>query len=75
MEYILYGKRNGVLNDNGQPIFDKVFRPLNSNGVRVIKKKDAMSYATKEDILEILNRPNILKKIQQGLLKFDIRKG
>ena len=64
--YIIYGKRVGK---------DKTFRALDANGVRVNKLKDAMAYATKEDALEILEKPNIKENIEKGLLEFDVRKG
>ena len=64
--YIIYGKRIGK---------DKTFRALDSNGVRVNKLKNAMAYATKEDALEILEKPNIKESIEKGLLEFDVRKG
>jgi len=75
MEYLIYGKRKGVLNKDGEPVFDKTFRALDANGVRVSKKSDAMSYATKEDALSILNKPNIKENIDLGLIEFDIRRG
>ena len=64
--YIIYGKRVGK---------DKTFRALDSKGIRVNKLKDAMAYATKEDALEILEKPNIKENIEKGLLEFDVRKG
>ena len=64
--YIIYGKRVGK---------DRTFRALDANGVRVNKLKDAMAYATKEDALEILEKPNIKESIEKGLLEFDVRKG
>lgn len=64
--YIIYGKRVGK---------DRTFRALDANGVRVNKLKDAMAYATKEDALEILEKPNIKENIEKGLLEFDVRKG
>ena len=53
--YIIYGKRMGK---------DRTFRALDANGVRVNKLKDAMAYATKEDALEILEKPNIKENIE-----------
>lgn len=64
--YIIYGKRVGK---------DKTFRALDANGVRVNKLENAMAYATKEDALEILEKPNIKESIEKGLLEFDVRKG
>ena len=66
MEYLIYGKRNGI---------DKTFRALDKDGVRVSKKSEAMSYATKEDALEILNTPDIQKNIEEGKVEFDVRRG
>ena len=75
MEYLIYGKRTGILDKNKNPVFDKTFRALDANGIRVTKKSDAMSYATKEDAFLVLDKPNIKNNIEKGLIKFDIRKG
>lgn len=74
-EFLLYGRRTGLPDKNGNPIFDKTFRALNSKGVRVTKKSDAMSYSTKEDALELLKSPTIKEHIHKGLVEFDVRKG
>lgn len=68
--YIIYGKRTGFNNK-----YDKTFRALDPNGIRVNKLENAMAYATKEDALEILNKPEIQDNIALGLLEFDVRKG
>ena len=66
-EYLIYGKRQGQL-INGVPTYDKTFRALNSFGLRVTKLDQAMSYATKEDAQEIID-----KKGRSDCL-FEIRK-
>lgn len=59
----------------GNPVFDKTFRALDSNGIRVNKLSDAMSYATKEDALEIIQSEKIQSNIKAGLVEFDVRRG
>jgi hypothetical protein len=54
-EYLIYGKRQGQL-INGVPTYDKTFRALNSSGIRVTKLEEAMSYATREDAQEVINK-------------------
>ncbi len=75
MAFLLYGKRTGLINpETGEPVYDKTFRALDSFGVRVIKLSDAMSYATKEDIQDLLDKPKTKAAIEAGLVQFDIRK-
>ena len=57
-EWLIYGKHlvpwidsKGKMRDP-----DKTFRALDAHGVRVIKLDNAMSYATKEDAQEVLNK-------------------
>lgn len=66
-EYLIYGKRQGQL-IKGIPTYDKTFRALDGFGKRVIKLEQAMSYATREDAQEIIN-----KKGRKDCL-FEIRK-
>ena len=74
-EWFLYGKRTGLVNPKtNKPVYDKTFRALDSHGVRVVKLSDAMSYAEKSDIQDILNRPAIKANIDAGLVEFDIRR-
>lgn len=54
-EYLIYGKRQGQLID-GVPTYDKTFRALDSSGKRVVKLDQAMSYATREDAQEVINK-------------------
>lgn len=66
-EYLIYGKRQGQLID-GVPTYDKTFRALDSRGKRVIKLDQAMSYATKEDAQEIIDkkgRPDCIFEIRK----------
>lgn len=75
MAFLLYGKRTGLVNpETGEPVYDKTFRALDSFGVRVTKLSDAMSYATKEDIQDLLDKPKTKAAIEAGLVEFDIRK-
>ena len=71
-EYLIYGKRTGLV-VNGEPVYDKTFKALDSFGRRVTRLSQAMSYASKEDAEELLQNPSTLEKINAGLVKFDIR--
>ena len=72
-QWLLYGKRTGLIDlKTKQPVYDKTFKALDSYGVRVNKLSDAMSYAEKSDIQEILDKPEIKANIDAGLVKFDI---
>ncbi len=74
-QWLLYGKRTGLIDlKTKQPVYDKTFKALDSYGVRVNKLSDAMSYAEKSDIQEILDKPEIKANIDAGLVKFDIRR-
>ena len=70
-EFLIYGKRTGYP-CNGEPVYDATFRALDAKGVRVTKLSDAMSYATREDAKEMLDKPRIQENIKKGLLQFDI---
>ena len=70
--WLIYGKRTG-LSHKGKPVFDTYFRALDSKGCRVTKLQDAMSYATKEDAQEILDKFVAKNIIEQGLVQFEIR--
>lgn len=72
--WLLYGKRTGLIHpETGKPVYDSTFRALNAQGVRVTKLIDAMAYAEKSDIEELLNRPKTREAIEAGLVQFDIR--
>ena len=74
-QWLLYGKRTGLIDlETKQPVYDKTFRALDSYGVRVNKLSDAMSYAEKSDIQEILDKPAIKANIDAGLVEFEIRR-
>ena len=73
MPYVIYGKRIGKP-VNGEPIYDKTFRALNYNGLRVNKLADAGAYATREDAQEVLDKPGTKELIDAGLVEFAIRK-
>lgn len=66
-QYLIYGKRQGQL-VKGVPVYDKIFKALNGFGKRVVKLDDAMSYATREDAQEVID-----KKGRKDCL-FEIRK-
>lgn len=73
--YLLYGKRTGLVNpETGEPVYDKTFRALDSQGCRVTKLTDAMAYAEKKDIQLLLDKPKTKAAIEAGLVVFDIRK-
>ena len=72
MPYAIYGRRTGKL-VNREPVYDKQFRALNYNGVRVNKLVDAGTYATKEDAQEVLDN-RCQELIDAGLVEFEIRK-
>ncbi len=75
MSYLIYGKRTGMINpETGQPVFDKTFRALDSQGCRVTKLTDAMAYATREDAQEQIDKPVPQKRIKEGIVQFEIRK-
>lgn len=76
MAFLLYGKHTKSWRDkNGkmrEP--DSRFAALDARGRRVSRLDQAMSYATKEDIQEILDRPAVKARIERGEVAFDIRK-
>lgn len=75
MAYLIYGKRTGLVDpQTNKAVYDKTFRALDSWGVRVVKLSDAMAYATVEDAQEMLNKPGTKKRIEDGLVQFEIRK-
>ena len=75
MSYLLYGKRTGLVNpETGKPVYDKTFRALDSRGFRVNKLSEAMAYAERSDIEELLNKPKTKAAIEAGLVVFEIRK-
>lgn len=71
MAYAIYAKRCG-LKVNNIPIFDKQFRALDYNGVRVFKLEDAGTYATKEDAQEVIDKKCKEYK-DAGLAEYQIR--
>lgn len=74
MAYLLYGKRTGLVHpETGEPVYDKTFRALDARGVRVNKLTEAMAYAERSDIEELLNKPKTKAAIDAGLVEFDIR--
>lgn len=74
-QWLLYGKRTGLRSPiTGEPVYDKTFRALDAAGVRVNKLTDAMSYAEKEDIQALLDKPKTAAAIKAGLVQFDIRR-
>ena len=72
MSYLIYGKRTGLIVD-GVPTYDKTFRALRYDGVRVNKLSDAGEYATKEDAQEVLDK-KCQAYMKKGLCQYDIRK-
>jgi len=72
--FLLYGKRTGLPDKNGEPVFDKTFRALNWDGIRVSKLSDATAYATKEDAQERIDSTKGKEWQEQGLVVFEIRR-
>ena len=54
-EYLIYGKRQGQY-VKGFPTIDKTFRALDARGNRTISLDQAMSYATREDAQEVIDK-------------------
>lgn len=72
MPFAIYGKRCG-LKVNNVPTYDKSFRALTYEGVRVTKLADAGTYATKEDAQEVYEE-KCKSNEDAGLVQYDIRK-
>ena len=70
--YLIYGKRTGKI-ENGEPVYDKMFKSLNYSGVRVTKLADAGTYATREDAQEIIDK-KCTEYRDAGLCEYEIRK-
>ena len=70
--WLIYGKRTGKI-ENGEPVYDKMFKALDYNGVRVTKLVDAGEYATKEDAQEVIDT-KCSYYADKGLCEFEIRK-
>lgn len=67
-EWLIYGKRQGLF-VKGRKVYDKTFRALDGRGKRVITLDEAMSYATKEDAQEIIDkrgRPDCIFEIRKA---------
>ena len=70
-QWLIYGKRTEPWWDDHNKMRepDKTFRALNAQGIRVNKLEEAMSYATKEDAQEIIDK----KGTKKGVI-FEIRR-
>ena len=75
-EYLIYGKHLTPWIDSKGKLRepDKTFRALDARGVRVTKLDNAMSYATKEDAQEVLDKPGTKTRIKREEVIFQIRK-
>lgn len=75
-QYLIYGKHLTPWIDSKGKIRepDKTFRALDARGVRVTKLDNAMSYATKEDAQEVLDKPGTKARIKREEVTFQIRK-
>lgn len=75
-QYLIYGKHlTPWIDSKGksrEP--DKTFRALDARGVRVTKLDNAMSYATKEDAQEVLDKPGTKARIEKGEVIFEVRR-
>lgn len=75
-QYLIYGKHLTPWIDSKGKLRepDKTFRALDVHGVRVTKLDNAMSYATKEDAQEVLDKPGTKARIKREEVMFQIRK-
>lgn len=71
MSYAIYGKRCGLVVD-GEPVYDKSFRALDYDGVRVTKLADAGTYVEKADAQEVIDKYCQDYK-DAGLVEYEIR--
>lgn len=72
MSFLIYGKRTGQLVYN-EPVYDKTFRALNYQGIRVNKLSDAGEYATKEDAQKVID-DKCKEYLDKGWIQVEIRK-
>lgn len=75
-EYLIYGKHIKPWIDSKGKMRepDSRFAALDARGVRVSRLNNAMSYATKEDAQEILDKPATKARIDNGEVIFEIRR-
>lgn len=72
MPYAIYGKRTGQIVD-GEPVYDKMFKALGYDGIRVAKLADAGTYATREDAQEVVDK-KCKEYMDKGWTQIEIRK-
>ena len=75
-QWLIYGKHLTPWIDSKGKLRepDKIFRALDARGVRVTKLDNAMSYATKEDAQEVLDKPGTKARIEKGEVIFEVRR-
>lgn len=61
MSYCIYGKRiRPVFGVTTEP--DKVFRPINEQGIRVVSKAQAIQFSSREEAKEFLGKQKLRKE-------------
>lgn len=75
-EWLIYGKHTKSWQDktNRWRDPDARFAALDGKGCRVSRLDQAMSYATKQDALEVISRPETQAKVDRGEVCFEIRR-
>ena len=75
-QWLIYGKHLTPWIDSKGKLRepDKTFRALDARGVRVTKLDNAMSYATKEDAQEVLDKPGTKARVEKGEVIFEVRR-
>ena len=75
-QYLIYGKHLTPWIDSKGKLRepDKTFRALDAHGVRVTKLDNAMSYATKKDAQEVLDKPGTRARVEKGEVIFEVRR-
>lgn len=76
MAFLIYGKHLTSWKDKNNKWRDpdSRFAALDARGCRVSRLDQAMSYATKKDAQEVLDKPGTKARIERGEVIFDIRK-
>ena len=76
MAFLIYGKHLTSWQDKNNKWRDpdSRFAALDARGCRVSRLDQAMSYATREDAQEVLDKPGTKARIERGEVCFDIRR-
>lgn len=75
-EWLIYGKHIKPWQDKNNKWRDpdSRFAALDAKGCRVSRLDQAMSYATKEDALEVISRPETQQRVDRGEVCFELRR-